>query len=419
MGLKHVFYRSLGMGVAALALAVSPAFSEELNDWAFDSATNELMFALPDDILPEFFLLSEPARLILEIPDTEVGDIPPEQLYSGAVQSIRVSQYTPDLVRVVIELAPEIVLTPEQADIQFDARSDGQRLWSFRPLIDATGSTVAAASTLTDSVTDSGPDRASLSAANLQLSDQRSAAAVLPIDPYEAESTEGVVSVPPLEDFSEDRPAAATAPDLPLMTVPQLEETDLDGAEVPTVAAVSDDSRQSLPDISSTSPQSDITPAAEPLNPGQSEVPDAVATDNNAAIEENVPIADAAPDDLATVPDDVGDGIADGIEAEILEGDETNAVAAAPEVENFEDPGDAVVEPLSEEALPEETIAAAPQPTAAALAPVQLSRSAVESVEPANPMVQTIRQPAAERTIVQIEPPEPLTFGQPLPNRAR
>ena len=54
-------------------------------------------------------------------------------------------------------------------------------------------------------------------------------------------------------------------------------------------------------------------------------------------------------------------------------------------------------------------------PTETALAPVGLEPQAVAEETPSQSL-QTIQQPAADRTIVQIEIPAPLTFGQPLPN---
>ena len=108
MGFKHRFHQVVGGSIVALTLAVSPALAGELRNWSFETTTSELTFSLSDDVFPEFFLLSEPPRLVLDIPEADIGSVEPEQVYGGAVQTIRVSQYTPEQVRVVIELAPEI-----------------------------------------------------------------------------------------------------------------------------------------------------------------------------------------------------------------------------------------------------------------------------------------------------------------------
>ena len=229
MGLNHLTYKSLGsslgVSVITLCLACVPASAEELKNWSFDKTTNELTFSLPDTILPEFFLLAEPPRLVLDIPETEMGDVEPEQFYDATVQTIRVAQHTEEQVRVVIELTPEIVLAPEQADIQFDDR-DGQRHWRFRPLIESHIVTVDPAAARETASTL--PDSVSHSAANLAIS-ERPSEAILPIDPYDAGTAHQVVSVPPLEDIpdlTEDVAINESAvPEVPPMVVPSLEET--------------------------------------------------------------------------------------------------------------------------------------------------------------------------------------------------
>lgn len=387
MGLKHFLYPSLGVSIATFALAVSPALAEELHDWFFNAATSELTFSSSDNILPEFFLLSEPARLVLDIPDVEVGNIAPEQSYEGAVQTIRVSQYTPNQVRVVIELAPEIVLASAQADIQFDDSGDGQRHWSFRPLIEDGSAAVATFSTPTDlAPTPSRANRISLSAANLQQPERQSSSVAVPIDPYESELSDDVVSVPPLEDLLEnDAPSPvedSTIPDLPSMTVPELESAELDEVVVlPAVAAAPEGDRAGLPDISTDA------------QPGLSDATASPNFENLEPLEESV-TEDVLPEETVVVAEDAPNS--------------SNAISRSPMVENSEATVDT-------ELLAEETSAVQPMETAQA--PIELSRTVPQPEETENtgPTLQTIQQPAAERTIIQTELPTPLKFGQPLP----
>ncbi|MEL6128792.1 MAG: AMIN domain-containing protein [Cyanobacteria bacterium J06628_4] len=412
MGFKRRFYQCFGGSLATLALAISPALAEGLTDWAFDTATSELTFSLSDTVFPQFFLLSEPPRLVLDIPDTEIGTIEPEQIYDGSVQAIRVAQYTPDQVRVVIELAPDIVLAPDQADIQFDD-SDGLRHWRFRPLI-ADGETSVAVSPTVSAPNTAGD--VSLSAANLQLPEKPTTTTALPIDPYDAESS-AVVSVPPLEDLPTDSggvdegvvdaeivnaasPAAiATVPDLPPMTVPELEQPGSDHSAInspvtPTVAAAPESNRASLPDISGVSdPQPEVSEVTELP---RSDLPESAPVD---VAVETVPNLKDVPD-LETVPDleDVP----------TIEAAPVVAAASASEASNVAEES-SVAEPASD--LPGSA------PLTEGLAPVELSLADVEEAdETANLVWETIQQPAGNRTIVQTQPPEPLTFGQPFPS---
>ena len=365
MGFKHRLHQFLGGSLAALTLSVWPAFAGELDDWAFDTSSSELTFSLSDQVFPEFFLLSEPPRLVLDIPNTEIGDVKPEQIYNGTVQAIRVAQYTPENVRVVIELAPEIVLSPDQADIQFDDSGDGQRYWRFRPLI-ADGATVAQTPTaIPESDSRNG---VSLSAANLQLPQRQTNSTTLPLDPYESEASSGVVSVPPLEDEVvsvpplgdvADEPAASVAiatdsepSEFPPMIVPELEDVEVDNTAIPL------ETRETRP-----SSLPDLAVGANTLPPDV-----AASDDTSTSLEESQNLA------------------------------EENAV-----------PSPLVEEPSAPEVAAE-----------TALAPVESSAESPAQLQPApdediNPAAQTIQQPAADRTIIRTDMPAPLTFGQPLP----
>ena len=404
MGFKRLFYQCFGGSLATLALAISPALAEGLNDWAFDTATSELTFSLSDAVFPQFFLLSEPPRLVLDIPDTEIGTIESEQIYNGSVQAIRVAQYTPDQVRVVIELAPDIVLAPDQADIQFDD-SDGLRHWRFRPLIADSDTAVAIAPAVSGP---NAPGDVSLSAANLQLPEQRTTPA-LPIDPYDAESS-AVVSVPPLEDLSTDAgvvdagvvdapfsAAIATAPDIPPMTVPELEQPGLDNSEInspvtPTVAAAPENNRASLPDISSASDT--LSEISEVTELPSSSLPE------SSAVEVTV---ETVPDTVPDIEDDSKIESAPVVAA-------VSADAVVPSIEV------STAEPVAE-LEPAVDLPTSEQAAAVGLAPVELSLAEVQQAdETSKPVWETIQQPAGHRTIVQTQLPAPLTFGQPLPN---
>lgn len=379
MGFKHRFRKSFGGSLVVLALSISPALAEELQNWAFDISSSELTFSLSDQVFPEFFLLSEPPRLVLDIPNVEIGNIDPEQIYEGAVKTIRVAQHTSETVRVVIELASDIVLSPEQADIQFDDNADGRRHWRFRPLIaESTGNVATAVS---NRRTASNISDISVSAANLQLSTEPTHATALPIDPYESEASTDIVSVPPLtaEEVVTVPPldaalseadsavaeadgsvAVAVAPELPPMVVPALEDTaGIDDASIPN--------------------------AIEEETPRELNLPE-LGTDPVDASQPNI--------------------------------SETVEPAVSPQ--DLESP--AVAEPVEEvpAVIVTEDVLTTPIATETALAPVESSALSARAVSDGNSeslAPAPIQQPAAERTIRQTELPNPLTFGQPLPNR--
>jgi hypothetical protein len=62
--------------IAAITITL-PAQAAVLNDWSFDPATRQLQVTLPTGIDPNFLLLAEPARIILNLPNTQVGNVHP------------------------------------------------------------------------------------------------------------------------------------------------------------------------------------------------------------------------------------------------------------------------------------------------------------------------------------------------------
>ncbi|NEP63785.1 MAG: AMIN domain-containing protein, partial [Symploca sp. SIO2G7] len=327
----------------------------------------------------EFFLMAEPPRLILDIPDTHIGEVQPDQSYDGVVQNIRVAQHTPEHLRIVIELAPDIVLAPEQADIQFDDRN-GQRHWRFRPLL--------AADTVADTTSPAMPSEpslasetdVSLSAANLAIA-APSATTILPIDPYDSRASNQVVSVPPL-DTEPHRSGttsieSASTQDLPPMTVPVLEQpTDETLALLEPTSATSAAPPASLPDLTADQALKPVVSATF-----QEGVSNAGSAEDAAAPGEPASAAEISK------PENSAEAILP-VEPQVAAVAEITSVAVAPSTERPE----------------------------ALKSPVEMAEA--QDLADDSELWETIQQPAAERTIVKIEMPAPLTFGQPLPGVA-
>ena len=241
--------RWCGGGLGLWLLSAAAAWGEELQNWQFDPQRAELSFTLADTVYPEFFGLTEPTRLVVDIPETEMGDVAPEQFYSGLVRSIRVSQFAPDRVRVVMDLAPGAALSTDQADVQFES-SQGQRRWRVPPL--GTHDEEPTAAPLAPT--------AEGSAADLRLDAVPATAApatdTLPIDPYALDSamadTATVVSVPDL-DPALQAPAAVAVPVISASPP----------APVETVAAGSP-ALPELPPAAAVETAADVAPAGTP-----------------------------------------------------------------------------------------------------------------------------------------------------------
>ncbi|MFE4107847.1 AMIN domain-containing protein [Almyronema epifaneia] len=116
------------------AVASAPARAAVLSQWSFDPSTQQLQLNLPADLAPQYFLLAEPARIVLDIPNAQMGAIPTTQTYAGAVRSVRISQFEANIIRIVVELAPGVVLDPRQATLAA-VEVNGQNRWILQPLL--------------------------------------------------------------------------------------------------------------------------------------------------------------------------------------------------------------------------------------------------------------------------------------------
>jgi hypothetical protein len=112
------------------------ARAEELTEWRFNPDTQQLEVVVPENSTPRYFLLAQPARIVLDLPNTDVGSVVSEQTYSGAVRRVRVAQFEPGVTRIVLELTPDTVLAPGQAELtEVETLPGGVTRWTLRPLL--------------------------------------------------------------------------------------------------------------------------------------------------------------------------------------------------------------------------------------------------------------------------------------------
>jgi hypothetical protein len=125
-----------GTTTIATLTAAPSAQAAMLSGWDFDPSSQELTITVPGGTTPRYFLAAEPARIVLDLPNTDIGTVPLEQTYGGAIRAIRVAQFEPGVTRIVLELAPGTVLAPGQVDLQqVDAGTGQGDRWVLRPLL--------------------------------------------------------------------------------------------------------------------------------------------------------------------------------------------------------------------------------------------------------------------------------------------
>ncbi|PSN11030.1 hypothetical protein C7271_25140, partial [filamentous cyanobacterium CCP5] len=208
---------AVGSAIAA-TLYAGPSLAAVLNAWNFDADSQRLSVTLPQGITPRYLVFAEPARIVLEIPNTQAGQVQAQSAYDGQVRHIQVSQYEANTVRIVMVLAPGTHLDPRHAQLS-SAPISGQVRWTLTPLL-VEGNEIARspanpepaslppvpspATTATarlSSQASSQPEDPSTSAASLVLPTVENDLTALPVDPFanDIRSSERI-SVPDLDD---------------------------------------------------------------------------------------------------------------------------------------------------------------------------------------------------------------------------
>ena len=108
--------------------------SAKLEDWRFYPEASQLEINLSAGTTPNYFYLAQPPRIVVDLPNTKLGYVSTQQNYSGAIQKIRVSQLKANVTRIVLDLAPGTVFTPNQVQLQPLSQQNTTR-WVLRPFI--------------------------------------------------------------------------------------------------------------------------------------------------------------------------------------------------------------------------------------------------------------------------------------------
>ncbi|MBK1988350.1 AMIN domain-containing protein [Sphaerospermopsis aphanizomenoides BCCUSP55] len=115
----------------SISLAVTTA---KLNKWQFNPQSQQLEITLSASTNPEYFYLAEPPRLVVDLPNTQLGNVDTHKNYSGKIQKIRVSQFSPNITRIVIDLEPGSFVDTNQVKLQPISPKNPTR-WVLSPII--------------------------------------------------------------------------------------------------------------------------------------------------------------------------------------------------------------------------------------------------------------------------------------------
>jgi len=108
----------LFLSFLSVLLLSSPVQAARLLFWRFEPTQNRLEFSTDTRVQPKAQLISNPTRLIIDLPGVTLGRPTINQAVGGAVRSVRIGQFDSRTTRIVVELAPGYTLDPQQVKVR-------------------------------------------------------------------------------------------------------------------------------------------------------------------------------------------------------------------------------------------------------------------------------------------------------------
>ncbi|MGL5078650.1 MAG: AMIN domain-containing protein, partial [Waterburya sp.] len=108
-------------GSLGVFLFCSPAQAGKIISWEFEEQDNNLVFETDEGVQPEAELLSNPTRLVIDLPGTTLDRETVKESYNGTVRGFRIGQSEPDTSRIVVEFAPGYIVNSDE--IEFEENS--------------------------------------------------------------------------------------------------------------------------------------------------------------------------------------------------------------------------------------------------------------------------------------------------------
>ncbi|MBF2064451.1 MAG: serine hydrolase [Calothrix sp. C42_A2020_038] len=112
--------RFLLLSAASVVLLSAPVNAARLESWYFDQAQNKLNITTESGVQPRAFLINNPARLVIDLPGTDLKGNTLRQTYGSAVREIRIGKFDQNTTRLVVELAPGYTVKPDNVLIKGD-----------------------------------------------------------------------------------------------------------------------------------------------------------------------------------------------------------------------------------------------------------------------------------------------------------
>lgn len=114
---KHWLLSSLFSSLSVL-LILSPAEAAKLESWQFNPEQNQLTFSTDESVQPIVQLLSDPTRLVIDLPDTQLERRRTDESFDDPFDEIEIRREDDNVARIVIELDDDYTIDPAQVVVR-------------------------------------------------------------------------------------------------------------------------------------------------------------------------------------------------------------------------------------------------------------------------------------------------------------
>ncbi|NEQ71909.1 MAG: AMIN domain-containing protein [Okeania sp. SIO2C9] len=188
-----------------------PVFAAFLTNWFFDPDNNQLQFTLPSGTAPSFSLENKPARLIVYIPNTEVSVDVTELYPAGLVRRVSLSQEQPEQAKVIIDFAPEVVISSKQ--VQLEQVEPQENSWQLSLLVTEGEFSEPAEAIISEQPTE--PETTEVENAQTTEEEENNQTSTQP-----KKDSVGLLDTTPEEESPLPNPGPSAEPSVPFLVIP-------------------------------------------------------------------------------------------------------------------------------------------------------------------------------------------------------
>ena len=109
---------SLGGLASSLAIAAPLAHANRLETFVYDLTDSKIEFSLKNDIEPKGTVISNPTRIVIDLPGIVYQGPTMRRRVGKGVQAVRVGQVDANTTRMVVELSPDVTVNPQQLKLR-------------------------------------------------------------------------------------------------------------------------------------------------------------------------------------------------------------------------------------------------------------------------------------------------------------